>query len=116
MLQCASTLMAVSEFSLAGVPVPDRRTPFRWIAWHVARYSWIVAIVLIGAFGNAALAAAVPVLVGRGFNTILADPTALRQLLQIALLIVGSQVFCRLFSVGRVFGAEVIGQAPGTHH
>ena len=102
--------MTFAEFSLADVPVPDRATPLRWIAWHVARYWWIVIIVFIGAFGNAALAAAVPVLVGRAFNTILADPTALRQLLQIALLIAGSQVMRGLLQLGRNFGAEVIGQ------
>jgi len=56
--------MTVAEFSIADAPAPDRRTPSRWIVWHVGRYGWVVVIVLIGALGNAALAAAVPVLVG----------------------------------------------------
>lgn len=102
--------MTVAEFSLADEPIPDRRSPARWILWHVARYWWIVVIVFIGAFGNAALAAAVPVLVGNAFNATLADPSALRQLLQIALLIAGSQVLRGLLQLGRNFGAEVIGQ------
>lgn len=67
-------------------------------------------MILIGAFGNAALAAAVPVLVGRAFNTILADPSALNDLLQIALLIAGSQVLRGSLQLGRNFGAEVMGQ------
>jgi ATP-binding cassette subfamily B protein len=102
--------MTVAEFSLADEPVPDRRSPARWISWHVARHWWIAVIVLIGAFGNAALAAVVPVLVGNAFNTILADPTALEKLLQIAMLIAGSQVLRGLLQLGRNFGAEVIGQ------
>lgn len=102
--------MTVAEFSLADAPVPDRRSPARWIAWHVARHWWIGLIVVIGAFGNAALAAVVPVLVGRAFNTILADASAVQQLLQIALLIAGSQVLRGMLQLGRNFGAEVIGQ------
>jgi ATP-binding cassette subfamily B protein len=102
--------MSVAEFSLADAPVPDRRSPARWIVWHAARYRWIVAMVMVGAIGNAALAAAVPVLVGRAFNAILADPSALRELLQIALLIAGSQVLRGLLQLGRNFGAEVMGQ------
>jgi ATP-binding cassette subfamily B protein len=102
--------MTVAEFSLADVPVPDRRSPARWILWHVARYWWIVIIVFLGAFGNAALAAAVPVLVGNAFNAILADSSALHELLQIALLLAGSQVLRGLLQLGRNFGAEVMGQ------
>jgi ATP-binding cassette subfamily B protein len=102
--------MTVAEFSLADAPIPDRRSPARWILWHVARYWRIVIIVFVGAFGNAALAAAIPVLVGNAFNTILADPSALNQLMQIALLIAGSQVLRGMLQLGRNFGAEVIGQ------
>jgi len=102
--------MTVAEFSIADAPAPDRRTPSRWIVWHVGRYGWVVVIVLIGALGNAALAAAVPVLVGRAFNTILADPSALDQLVQIAVVLAGSQVVRGLLQLGRNFGAEVIGQ------
>jgi ATP-binding cassette subfamily B protein len=78
--------------------------------WHTARYWWIAVIVFIGALGNASLAAVVPVLVGNAFNTILADPSALNELLRIALLIAGSQVLRGLLQLGRNFGAEVIGQ------
>lgn len=102
--------MSVAEFSIADALVPDRRTPLRWIAWHAARYWSIIFIGMVGAFGNAALAAVVPVLVGRAFNIILADPSALVQLLQIALLIAGSQVVRGLLQLGRNFGAEVLGQ------
>jgi len=56
------------------------------------------------------MAAAVPVLVGMAFNTILADSPDLSQLGRIALLIVGSQVLRGFLQLGRNFGAELIGQ------
>jgi ATP-binding cassette subfamily B protein len=65
---------------------------------------------LTGALGNAMMAAAVPVLVGMAFNTILTDPPDLTQLGYIALLIVGSQVLRGFLQLGRNFGAELIGQ------
>jgi ATP-binding cassette subfamily B protein len=69
-----------------------------------------VIVAVLGAIGNAALASAVPVLVGMAFNVILADPPDLSRLGQIALLIVGSQMVRGILQLGRTFGAELIGQ------
>ena len=84
--------MATAEFVLSKTRSSDRRTPLRWILSHVSRQRWLVIIALIGAIGNAALAAVVPVLVGMAFNNILADPPDISQLGRIALLSVGSQI------------------------
>src|SRR3989304_4496520 len=68
MVSSASRSMAFAEFTLPRAPASDRRSPQRWIASHVARHAWIVAMLLVGAVGNAALAAVVPPAIGQGFN------------------------------------------------
>lgn len=89
----------------------DRRGPVRWIIGHVARYWYLVLLVLVGAFGNAALAAVVPVLTGQAFDAILNDNLgAINILIRLALLIGGSQVVRGVLQLGRNFGAELIGQ------
>ncbi len=65
---------------------------------------------LIGAIGNAALAAVVPVLIGQAFNAILATPPQTSLLPRIALIIAGSQVLRGVLQFGRNFGVELIGQ------
>ncbi len=88
----------------------DRRGPVRWILSHGLRHWWLIVIMMVGAWGNAQLAAYVPMLTGRAFDTIAADPTAVRALIPIALLIGGSQVLRAVLQLGRNFGAEVIAQ------
>ena len=65
---------------------------------------------LVGAFSNAALAALVPVLIGRAFNNITGTPPNVDSLPGIALLIGGTQVLRGVLQFGRNFGAEVIAQ------
>ena len=42
----------------------DRSHPVRWIWSHARRHWWIIIMMVIGAAGNAGLAAVVPVLTG----------------------------------------------------
>jgi ATP-binding cassette subfamily B protein len=102
--------MSVAEFVLPQIFQPDRRTPLRWILSHTGRYWWLVIITLIGAIGNAALAAAVPIFVGQAFNIMLAESPDLQRLGTIALWIVVSQAIRGFLQLGRNFGAELIGQ------
>ncbi len=102
--------MSVAEFVLPHAPPVDRRSPLRWIVSHVSRHGWVVAIVLVGAFGNAALAALVPVYIGQAFNLVLAGGAVLAGLLRLAVLILVSQVVRGALQLGRNFGAEIIGQ------
>jgi ATP-binding cassette subfamily B protein len=67
-------------------------------------------ILLIGALGNAGLAAAVPVLVGDAFNAMLQPVPDTGVLLPLALLIGGTQVLRGALQLGRNFGAELLGQ------
>ena len=63
-----------------------------------------------GAIANAALAAAVPILIGQAFNAILASPPDTRALLWIAIGIVGTQFVRGALQFGRNFSAELFGQ------
>ncbi len=88
----------------------DRRDAVRWIISHGLHYWYLGVVMLIGAIGNAALAAVVPVLIGQAFNAILATPPQTSLLLRFALIIAGSQVLRAVLQFGRNFGVELIGQ------
>jgi ATP-binding cassette subfamily B protein len=67
-------------------------------------------MMILGAFGNAALAAVVPYLIGVAFNLILEDPANTGELLRVVLLMAGSQVVRGVLQLGRNFGAQLLGQ------
>ncbi|MFA9405556.1 MAG: ABC transporter ATP-binding protein [Anaerolineales bacterium] len=102
--------MTNAEFVLPESHKVDRRSPSRWILSHVSWYWWLVIVTFIGAFGNAALAALVPVLIGLAFNVILEESPDLQMLGLIALAILVSQIIRSGLQFGRNFGAELIGQ------
>jgi ATP-binding cassette subfamily B protein len=102
--------MTVAEFVLPNQRDTNRRSPARWILSHVRRHWWLVTVAVIGAVGNAALAAVVPVLVGQAVNFVRGDPSDLAPLGRIALMIVGSQIVRGVLQLGRNFGAELIAQ------
>ncbi len=99
-----------AEFTLPDKYRSDKRGPVRWILSHVRRYWYLVLLMLIGALGNAALAALVPLLTGKAFNAIVARPPRMAELLPIALLIVVSQLVRSALQWGRNAGAELIAQ------
>jgi ATP-binding cassette, subfamily B, bacterial len=106
-----SAVTSSAEFTLAqNKPVFDRTGPARWIWSHATRYSWIIFILFLGAFGNAALAAVVPVLVGNAFNSMLQPQPDTSVLLPLAVLIGGTQIIRGVLQLGRNFGAELLGQ------
>jgi ATP-binding cassette subfamily B protein len=74
------------------------------------RYWWLVLIMFIGAVGNAAFAAYVPVLTGDAFNAMLKVPPETKVLLPLALLMGGSQILRGILQLGRNFGAEFLAQ------
>ena len=102
--------MTTSELILQQTHQTDHRSPLRWIASHVSRNWQMVVVAFIGAFGNAALAALVPILVGVAFNGILSKPADLTLLISIVIGIAVSQIIRGVLQFGRNFGAELIGQ------
>ncbi|MDX9992906.1 MAG: ABC transporter ATP-binding protein [Anaerolineales bacterium] len=104
-----TTLASPAEFTIQR-PSYQRSSAIRWIFSHAIRHNWIIIMIVLGAFGNAALAAVVPVLVGDAFNAMLQPAPDIRALIPLALLIGGTQVFRGALQLGRNFGAELLGQ------
>ena len=98
-----------AEFTIQR-PAFNHTNAIRWVASHATRHGWIILLLLVGAFGNAALAAVVPVLVGDAFNAMLKTVPDTSVLLPLALLIGGTQVIRGVLQLGRNFGAELLGQ------
>jgi ATP-binding cassette, subfamily B, bacterial len=105
----ASTVLP-AEFSLPRQRQTDRSNPIRWILSHAVHYWYLAISLIVGAFGNAGLAALVPIFVGMAFNTILENPTDTRTLLNITIWIIASQLIRGILQFGRNFSAELIGQ------
>lgn len=85
----------------------------RWITSHIVNYWFLLLLVFLGAFGNAALNAVVPILTGRAFNTVLqaSSPSTIgNTLLWLAAGIAASQAFRAVVQFGRNFSAELLAQ------
>lgn len=105
-----SVLSTPAEFTLHRKYKFDQSSPVRWILSHAKPYWWIVAMIFIGAIGNAILAVVVPVLTGDAFNAMLKSPPDTSVLLPLALTIGVSQVIRGVLQLGRNFGAELMAQ------
>jgi ATP-binding cassette subfamily B protein len=100
----------LAEFSVSDIVPGDRRSPLRWVFSHALRHKWPLFSLFAGAVVNAALAAAVPVLVGLAYARVTAAPPDLGALIWVAAAIVISQMVRAVWQLGRNFGAELIGQ------
>ncbi len=99
-----------AEFSAPSRYRTNRNGVHRWLGSHALRnWPWGV-IMTFGAFSNAALAAAIPVLTGQAFNAILQQPPDTSVLARAAILILVSQLARSILQFARNGGAEVIGQ------
>jgi ATP-binding cassette, subfamily B, bacterial len=104
----ATTLPA--EFSMHRPHISDRTSPVRWIWSHARHHTWIIVMMVVGAVGNAGLAAIVPVLTGDAFNAMLKPIPDTSVLLPLALIIGISQVIRGALQFARNFGAELLAQ------
>jgi ATP-binding cassette subfamily B protein len=104
-----TSLAGPAEFTLSRRR-SNRSSPVRWVLSHGLRHWWLVLIMTGGAYGNAHLAALVPILTGRAFDLVDSGQADGGALLSLALLIGGSQVVRAFLQLGRNFGAEVIAQ------
>lgn len=99
-----------AEFTLSQRKKTDRRGPVRWILSHVLHNWPMLLLMILGAAGNAALAALTPDLIGRAFDGVLASSPDMNLLLSASLWIAGTQILRGLLQFGRNFGAEIVGQ------
>ena len=102
--------MAKSEFVITHDWTTDHRSPVRWIVSHLRRNGWIILVVFIGAAGNAALAAFLPVVTGVAFDAVINENPNMRVLLWSSVVLVVSQLVRAGLQLGRNFGSEVLGQ------
>jgi ATP-binding cassette subfamily B protein len=81
-----------------------------WIWSHARRHWWIIIMMVVGAIGNAGLAAVVPVLTGDAFNAMLKPVPDTSVLIPLALIIGVTQIIRGVLQLGRNFGAELLAQ------
>ena len=99
-----------TEFTPPHVYRTCRRNAVCWVASHAKRHAWLLVTMVLGALGNAAFAAVVPMYIGKAFNAVLAQPPQVKALATVALLIVGSQILRGVLQWGRNFSAEMMAQ------
>lgn len=102
--------MTHSEFTVVQPWRSNRKSAAQWIFSHVRRNWPIIAVILAGAIGNAALAAAIPIFTGQAFDAVTGGRADLRALGIACLLLVLSQLVRSGLQLGRNFGSEVLGQ------
>jgi ATP-binding cassette subfamily B protein len=103
-------VQALAEFRIPEHYTTDKSSPIRWIWSHTIRQWIFILIALIGAFGNAAMMAVVPILTGEAFNLVLSGNVDLKRLGQLALLMAGSQVIRGVLQLARNYGFEFTAQ------
>jgi ATP-binding cassette subfamily B protein len=82
----------------------------RWIASHILRHKLWIAVMLVGALGNATGAGLMPVFIGQAFNAVATSPINHALISAAAIGVVLSQAIRAVLQLGRNFGSEVIGQ------
>lgn len=102
---------AKAEFTIINRFQGDRRGPIRWILSHSLRHWPLWLMMFGGSFGNAALAAVGPFLIGEAFNAVKSTPPLVEVLPRLAFLLLLSQVVRGLLQFGRNFGSELLAQA-----
>ena len=100
----------MGEFVIDSHKTGNRRSPARWILSHLADDWLLLVVMFIGAFGNAALAAVMPMLIGLAFDAALASPPNLNTIGWAALGIIASQTLRAVLQLGRNFASSVAGE------
>src|SRR3954470_24576976 len=106
-----SSPQSASEFLVHSAIKYDQRSPRQWIIAHLLQHKLYIVVFLIGAFGNGALAFAIPALTGIAFNYVIQTPPDLPAIGHIAWLVVLSQVVRAVLQFGRNSMAEALGQS-----
>ncbi len=100
----------MSEFDVKTTYYSDQSTSGRWVFSHLKRHWLLIVVLFIGAFGNAALAAAVPVFIGNAFDAALETPANLAAIGGAAIGLIISQAIRAVLQLGRNFSSAVIGE------
>jgi ATP-binding cassette subfamily B protein len=102
---------SLSEFDVnSQVASTDKSTSTRWVLSHLTRHKLLIGMMFVGAFGNAALAALVPIQIGQAFDAALQTPAYVRGIGLAALGIIISQTIRAFLQLGRNFSSAVLGE------
>jgi len=101
---------AKAEFTISNRFEGNRSGPVRWVFSHAVRHWPLWLLMFGGSFGNAALAAVGPFLIGQAFNAVNNTPPLVDLLPRLALLLLASQVVRGLLQFARNFGSELLAQ------
>jgi ATP-binding cassette, subfamily B, bacterial len=103
--------MTTGEFALERDWASDRRDAARWIFSHAARHKPAIAGMLLGALGNALLASAQPIFIGRAVDAVVQSVPDLALLATMSIWVAVTQVVRGLvLQLVRNFAAETLGQ------
>jgi ATP-binding cassette subfamily B protein len=100
----------LSEYAVQSLPDHDASSPTRWLLSHFSQHKLLFLVLFVGALGNAALAAVIPILVGQAFDAIILNPPHTQVLVTVSVGIVVSQTVRALLQFGRNFASAVIGE------
>ena len=100
--------MSFAEFTVTNPILSDRRSPVRWVLSHLLHNKLLILVMVVGAFGNAALAAATPVFVGRAFDS--AEASNLRGIGLAAIGIMVAQLVRAVLQFGRNASSATLGE------
>jgi ATP-binding cassette, subfamily B, bacterial len=100
----------MAEFTIETPFAGRQQTAGRWLISHLQRQKLLFIAMLVGAFGNALLAAALPILVGIAFDAALATPANIQLIGLAAIGIIVSQFTRAFLQLGRNFASSVIGE------
>ena len=101
-----------SEFKIKGKLKTNKNSAIKWLISHAQYHSWALIGMIVPAFANAALAALVPLLIGKAFEMLVQSMPKpdYKYLLWAATMIVVSQVGRAIGILIRNISAELIGQ------
>ncbi len=108
--QVTSEFSLPEEYQISERVRSSRSNPASWLFAHFGQYWYLGLTMLVGAVGNAALAAVVPIIVGMALDSLMETPPGTDRLLHFALIIVITQVIRGVLQLGRNFSAELLGQ------
>ncbi len=105
--------MAATEFSIEGQHQSDRRSPIRWLGWHLARYKLLLAAAIGGMISQNILGSVIPILVGAAFTAVLETPPDGDRLALIAAAVLGVVLVRGLIDLGASLANETLAQRLG---
>lgn len=100
----------MSEFVVNTLGKTDKSSTNRWVLSHLSRHKLLILLLFIGAFGNAALAAVIPILLGVSFNAALEEPANVGLIAYAAVGVIVSQSVRAVLQLGRNFSSAVMGE------